>query len=160
MIDFSVRMMHRDITPNTLLGAETMAIFSHISRNLLLASGHSQNPGIFVDEINNILRIRQDTEETPHNFTDDTWVLYRRVGNTIQFCAGNANNNNCDSVIANLGSDKIRNFTIALAQDENQNNLNNQISVIITSCLGPPCNNDDFAAQTIIALPSHAGPSI
>jgi putative endonuclease len=62
------------------------AAMEHMVKNISLAHGQVNNSGINPITANSIA-VRLDLTHTPLDYSDDTWVNYRQVGNQIIYCS-------------------------------------------------------------------------
>ncbi len=93
---FIIDEMQKTTNRATSLSMETTAVISHITKNASLATGNRANPGIIVEDTtvakNDWISFRLDTLNTPSDYTDDTWFIYRRdlANNAIYTCTKTA----------------------------------------------------------------------
>lgn len=89
---FIIDEMQKTTNRATSLSMETTAVISHITKNASLATGNKANPGIIVEDTtvanNDWIAFRLDIPNTPSNYSDDTWFIYRRdlAENAIYTC--------------------------------------------------------------------------
>jgi len=159
-VDYSVRLMHHARGPRSMLSAETTAILQHIARNMQATIGDAGDLGIEITGGGRTLSIRQDQNATPTpaDYTDDTWVYYDRNGHNVRYCQGH---NACTTLLSNLGSGKIKDFSVTFTTNSDPAALDNQVIVTIDTCSDPnTCAASEFTATTTISVPSQGGDSI
>ena len=162
-VDYSVRMMYKQQTPESLLAVETTAILRHISRNIQAATGDTNNVGIILVGEGTALAIRQDrtTSQTPGDYTDDVWMFYHlnTTDHTVEFCEGQ---DSCVTLLTSLGFGKIKSIMFDLTRSNAQTELDNQVKVTISACANPPTCPDGppFNVSTKVSMISHGGDSL
>jgi len=93
---FIIEEMQKTTSRSTSLSMEITSVISHITKNASLSIGNKTNPGIVVEDTtvadNDWISFRQDLQNTPANYNDDTWFVYRRdlTNNAVYTCTKSA----------------------------------------------------------------------
>ena len=81
---YSIKRMQGTTDKRVLLGIRTAAAMNHIRKNVSLAVGYKNDSGIIQgagDQVDgepmDWISFRQDRQQTPDDYTDDVWVIYR-----------------------------------------------------------------------------------
>ena len=166
-VDFSIRMMSRDLAPRSMLSVEATAILNNIARTAQTATGDAvQDPkpptfeGIYIGAAGKWLSIRQDRNGTPGNYIDDRWAMYYYQAAPlfqIVYAPNCAQRAVPQMPIMRLGTGHIKNISFSREQSADPDDLKNQLTVTLEACLDPatcPTADDPlFTASTVISLP-------
>ena len=82
-VSFAIKKMQETTNKSALLAMRATAVITHMTKNVALAVGYQDDPGIVVGE--RWVSIRQEQGESG-NFTDDLWVIYYYSAHNLYFC--------------------------------------------------------------------------
>ncbi|MBF0523428.1 MAG: prepilin-type N-terminal cleavage/methylation domain-containing protein [Candidatus Omnitrophica bacterium] len=120
--NYAIQQMQSTTNKSALLSMQSIGLLGQVTRDVSQAVGNSAaNPGIITDSSHKTISVRQDLNNTPTDYSDDTWVTYtwddpshtltrcEQTGTPIEGCAANH---------GTILSDKITNSTFWLKADQ------------------------------------------
>ncbi len=160
---------------STLLEIRTAAAINHIRRSAVQAVGYQDDPGIITSATGAspaYFSFRQDRNNTPNNFSDDTWVIYsdggiagRMYTCTQDATAGPVPNSGIGggcAIATNLTLlQNISTISYSRVTDDASSNLNLYFEINLTTMDDiskpyHPVNNPKYTVNTRIIPPSHS----
>lgn len=86
-VSFAIKKMQETTNKSALLAMRMTAVITHMTKNVALAVGYQDDPGIVVGGASSKqwVSIRQEQGE-PGDFTDDRWVIYYYSDPNLYFC--------------------------------------------------------------------------
>lgn len=119
-VSYAIKSMQDMTNKGAILSMRTTATMNHISKNVALAIGYQDDPGIVVnivlDKDGNVLpreaqwfAVRQESGVDPLSYTDDQWVVYYKDGHQLKSCTQKDVNQlpNCSSPFKVISQDIV-----------------------------------------------------
>ena len=129
-VDFAVRRMQKSISKDTFVNMRTSATLLDISKNAAAMTGDQSNLG-FDSSVSNRFCFREDSNNTPDNYSDDTWTCYQLSAANILKCNSGSSPADCPPAPGSfiVGTAVAGGLSISFVPDSTAQNSSVAISI-------------------------------